>query len=68
MNIKKSNDKVKIEMEEDDFESLSTMIFEFCYSLDERKDKHGNYKNKVWYDCLQFRDKFFSALPPKEKD
>lgn len=43
---------------DEELDTLSTIIFEFCDALDDRKDKHGNYKNKVWYDCLEFRDKW----------
>lgn len=50
-----------MEMSEEDFELLTTMIFEFCDSIDSRKDKHGNYKNGVWCDCLELRDKINQA-------
>ena len=51
----------------EELEVLSTIVFEFCDSLDSRKDKDGNYKNKTWKDCLEFRDKYLHRITPKKE-
>lgn len=46
----------KLILSEKELNTLQTIIFEFCNSLDNRKDRHGNYKNTTWDDCLEFND------------
>lgn len=49
---------VNIQMTKEELDTLYTIVFEFCDSLDKRKDKHGNYKNQTWADCLIFERKW----------
>tara|TARA_Y100001972_G_scaffold47562_1_gene58670 strand:- start:559 stop:795 length:237 start_codon:yes stop_codon:yes gene_type:complete len=56
------SDYIFIEIDKNDVEILKTIIFEFCDKLDDRKGKDGNYKDKIWHDCLEFRDRFIPEL------
>lgn len=60
--------KKPLYLDDEQLKILSTIIFEFCDSLDGRKDKHGNYKNDVWADCLQFRDEILPEIARLKKD
>lgn len=51
-----------LELTKDQAENIATMIFEFCKSIDNKKDKNGNYKNKCWGDCLITRDEILHKL------